>query len=192
MIYIGIDPGVSGGIAFIDEAGNVLHSVKMPRTEADLLGVLRIGFVEGRLDGLLPRPSKAMIERVHSFPGQGHSGAFTFGRNYGALLMALTAVCIPFDLVSPRTWQQALGCLSGGDKNVTKRRAQQLFPLVPATHAIADALLLAEYCRRLHRGMLHARAPEGGPNGKAKGRRQTREDKRREQSATYSREEYGR
>ena len=38
---------------------------------------------------------------------------------------------------------------SKGDKNVTKRRAQELFPGARVTHAVADALLLAEYCRRL-------------------------------------------
>ena len=33
------------------------------------------------------------------------------------------------------------------DKNVTKNRAQQLWPTIKVTHAIADALLLGEYCR---------------------------------------------
>ena len=74
--------------------------------------------------------------------------AFTFGRGYGALLMALTAARIPFDVVQPAKWQQGLGCRSGGDKHVTKRRAQQLFPSVTVTHALADALLIAEFCRR--------------------------------------------
>jgi hypothetical protein len=39
--------------------------------------------------------------------------------------------------------------MSKGDKNVTKRRAQQLFPQLKVTHAIADALLIAEYGRRV-------------------------------------------
>jgi hypothetical protein len=38
--------------------------------------------------------------------------------------------------------------LSKGDKNVTKRKAQELFPSLKITHATADALLIAEYLRR--------------------------------------------
>jgi hypothetical protein len=38
--------------------------------------------------------------------------------------------------------------MSAGNKNVTKTRAAQLFPGVKMTHAIADALLIAEYGRR--------------------------------------------
>ncbi len=44
-------------------------------------------------------------------------------------------------------WQKEMGCLTKGDKNVTKRRAQELFPTLKITHAIADALLIAEYGR---------------------------------------------
>jgi hypothetical protein len=42
-----------------------------------------------------------------------------------------------------------MSCLTKGDKNVTKSRAQELFPEVKVTHAIADALLIAEYGRRI-------------------------------------------
>lgn len=56
---------------------------------------------------------------------------------------------IPFDEVAPVKWQTAMQCRTGGDKNISKRRASELFPGVRLTHAIADALLLAEYARRL-------------------------------------------
>lgn len=42
-------------------------------------------------------------------------------------------------------------------KNLTKARAQQLWPEYPRiTHAIADALLIAEFCRRVHCPMKEA------------------------------------
>jgi hypothetical protein len=56
---------------------------------------------------------------------------------------------IPFEEVSPVKWQKVMGCLSKGDKNVTKAAAQRLFPDIKITHAIADALLIAEYGRRI-------------------------------------------
>jgi hypothetical protein len=42
-----------------------------------------------------------------------------------------------------------MGCLTGGDKNVSKNRALELFPEVDEvkkiTHATADALLIGKY-----------------------------------------------
>ena len=86
---------------------------------------------------------------VHSSPQMGVRSAFTFGQSFGMAEMLLTCLGIPFERGRPQVWQRSLGCLTGGDKNVTKRRAQQLFPGVRITHANADALLIAEYGRRL-------------------------------------------
>ena len=73
------------------------------------------------------------------------------GRGVGMLETALIASGIPFDRARAVKWQTALGCRSGGDKNVTKACAQRLFPGKKITHEIADALLLAEYCKRTFR-----------------------------------------
>jgi crossover junction endodeoxyribonuclease RuvC len=83
-------------------------------------------------------------------PKQGVSSTFKFGVNYGFLRGMLTAHKIPFEEVTPQKWQKAMGCLSKGNKNVTKAKAQQLFPNLKITHKVADALLIAEYCRRTH------------------------------------------
>lgn len=142
MLFAGLDPGVLGGIAIIDSTGVVVRVTQMPQTDRAILDVLT-GFPPER------SISRACIELVHSRPGMSVRAMFTFGRGYGALQMALAALRIPYEEVTPRRWQGALGCLTGGDKNVSKARAQQLFPSIKCTHAIADALLIAEYCRRL-------------------------------------------
>lgn len=157
MIYIGVDPGVGGGIAAIVKSGGILDTFKMPTTDRELLTILKRLERRSSVEG----PAFGMLERVHSMPGQGHSGAFTFGKNVGALQMAMTAADIPFDLVSPIKWQNAMSCRTGGDKNVSKRRAEQLFPKWTITHAIADALLLAEYARRLDRQPVKSRRNRG-------------------------------
>ena len=151
MIYIGIDPGVSGGIAALDETGLPLNVQKMPETEQDTLELFRwvVALCERSGDKARPR---AVLERVHSMPSQGHNGAFTFGKGYGGLRMALVACEIPFNEATPQTWQRTMQCLTKGQKNVSKRRAQELFPGVKCTHAISDALLIAEFCRRQERG----------------------------------------
>ena len=138
MNYIGIDPGKSGGIAIITP-GCVAYAHKMPETDRDLLDLLS----EFSADD-----NRAVLEQVHAMPGQGVTSTFTFGRGYGKLEMALCAALIPFETVTPQKWQKLMGCLTKGDKNVSKAAAQRLFPHLKVTHAIADALLIAEYCRR--------------------------------------------
>jgi crossover junction endodeoxyribonuclease RuvC len=90
----------------------------------------------------------AYLEQVHSSPQMGVVSSFTFGNGFGRLEMALTAAEIPFERVRPQVWQRAMGCMTKGDKNVSKRKAQELFPNIKVNHAIADALLIATYGTR--------------------------------------------
>jgi hypothetical protein len=93
---------------------------------------------------------KAYIEGVNAMPGQGVVSTFKFGMNYGLWQGILVALKIPFERVYPLKWQTAMSCRTGGNKNISKARAQELFPRIKVTHAIADALLIAEYGRRLY------------------------------------------
>jgi|SRR5688572_5597639 len=151
MIAIGIDPGASGGIAVIDGYEHVTRVYAMPQTESDTWGLVS---ELARWPGEL----RAVIERVHAFPGQGVSSSFTFGRNYGFLRACLIAAQVPFEEVFPRTWQTALGCMNSKKlaKPAHKRKlrgvAQQLFPAVDVTLKTCDALLLAEFLRRRENG----------------------------------------
>jgi hypothetical protein len=138
-IYIGIDPGIGGGIAFIPEYGTS-WAIKMPETDLEILVQLN----EARSIG----DPVAMLEAVSAMPGQGVTSCFTFGEGYGKLQMALAASEIPYDRVRPQKWQKDLQCLTKGDKNVSKRKAQELFPSTKCTHAVSDALLIATYCKR--------------------------------------------
>jgi hypothetical protein len=146
MIFIGIDPGKSGGIVALGEDGTVEAFTPMPETDADVYDFLRS----------CGQSARAALEFVRSSPQMGVTSAFTFGRGYGALRMALYAAGIPYDEVLPRTWQKALGIVYPSKspdrvkKGITKARAQELFPRFPRmTHALADAFLLAEYARRM-------------------------------------------
>lgn len=135
MIIGGIDPGINGGIAI--SSGDNMYAYKMPETEKDICELI------------LTYPLKAIfLESVHSMPGQGVASSFKFGRGYGFLRGIITALEIPLHDVSPQKWQKFIGCLTKGDKNVSKQKAQQLFPKLKITHATADAILIAEYGRR--------------------------------------------
>ena len=138
---IGVDPGNSGALVAVSITGRVQELRSKDATERDVMDFLRPLANEG---------ASAVIERVSSSPQMGVVSAFTFGRSYGFLRGALIGVRIPFVEVTPQKWQKALGCMSKGDKNVTKAKAQQLYPNEKITHATADALLLATYCRQNH------------------------------------------
>lgn len=148
---LGIDPGASGGLALLGDGQ--ARAFKLPETERDTVDLLRSLIVPGL---------HAYIERVSSSPQMGVRSAFTFGHGVGGLRMALIALGIPFESVTPQKWQKAMGCLTGGDKNVSKRRAQELYPALRITHATADALLIATYGLRLagHRLPSEIPAPE--------------------------------
>ena len=139
MTAIGIDPGKNGAIAWISESGPCVE--KMPDTIKDLWDLIQ--------DIHFERDCRAYVEVVHSSPQMGVTSAFTFGNGFGHLEMALTAAGIPFERVRPQLWQKSMGCMTRGDKNVSKRKAQELFPDIKVTHATADALLIADYGRRL-------------------------------------------
>jgi hypothetical protein len=149
-MWLGIDPGASGGIAVLS-LEHVLTTWKMPETEHDISNVF------ASIRGLI---SFAMIESVHSLPKQGVSSTFAFGRNYGFLRGMLVGHKIPFEDVTPGKWQAALRVRAIKDeaktdhKNRLKGLAQQLFPHHHMTHAIADASLIVEYVYRVRKGII--------------------------------------
>lgn len=161
-VYIGIDPGSSGGLACL--AGRSTISGTMPETEADIYEWI----LSLKAPPWHDSERFAVIEKVGGFiqgvPAPG-SAMFKFGVSYGGLRMALIACGIPFEEVTPQKWQKALG-ISPRDnkgnesksafKNRLKAKAQQLFPGEKITLAVADALLIAEYCRRVRSGTLAA------------------------------------
>lgn len=149
--YLGIDPGMGGGLAVL--CGDKVSLTPMPRTDQDI-----IAWLESH-SWLTENLNYGVIEQVHSMPAQGVSSTFKFGMSYGALRMCLIALQIPFETVSPQKWQKTVGISSRkkegrtDHKNRLKARAQELFPKEKITLATADALLLAYYCRLLQRGV---------------------------------------
>lgn len=141
MTIIGIDPGKNGGIAWIRDGYPCVE--KMPDGPCDIRDLFREIVRE---DAMVV----AFCEKVHSSPQMGVVSAFTFGYGLGVLHGLLAALEIPLIQVQPQKWQKEMGCLTKGDKNVSKRRAQELFPALKITHATADALLIAQYGRRLN------------------------------------------
>lgn len=141
--YIGIDPGVKGAVARIILPGWETDVWPMPETPADLAVLLR-----GEKEWL----EMVVVERVAAFGRKNQSergGAmqtFGLGRSFGRIEGILATLGVRHVTVLPQAWQKAIGCQTGGDKHVSKARAQEFFPGVHVTLQNADALLIARYC----------------------------------------------
>lgn len=142
MLIIGIDPGVSGGVGFVMPGETTIRYVhKMPDTDADFAALLTSECVgESHV--------KAYLEKVGGFiAGKPRTGSsmFKFGQSYGFIRGVLAGLKIPYEEVAPNTWMKAMQCQTGGDKKISKAKAQQLFPSLAITNQTADAILIAEY-----------------------------------------------
>jgi len=162
-LYLGIDPGKKGGLAIIGNSNTDLVYMPMPGTERDLWNFMGIYVGDGS-------NIRAVIEKVHSMPSQSAQSGFTFGRGYGSVRMAMIAKKVSFDEIDPRAWMKALkipprkaGLNQDQWKQVLRGIAQQWYPNLPIWEergskgrqlAVADAILLATYCKRKHEGTL--------------------------------------
>ena len=146
MLYLGIDPGASGAAAFIADDGRIFRIIEWKKhTPDETANLLRQAEQKSR------EYIVACIEKVHSMPGQGVRSVFSFGENFGWWHGLLAGLGIPLAAnPSPQRWQKDMGCLSKGDKNVTKAAAHRLWPkdVKALTHGTADACLLGEWLRR--------------------------------------------
>ena len=145
-MYIGIDPGNSGGICAITKDHTICY--KCPGTIADMSDLLDSIIVDHRPIGI--------IEAVHSMPGNSGRSMFTFGTNYGMWLGLLAAYNIPYTQVTPSKWIRSYGTMPKDKtprKNHLKHLAQQRYPDIHITLATADAVLIAHYCMVLHQSL---------------------------------------
>jgi hypothetical protein len=123
---LGIDPGLSGAIAFyFPSALDRVAAEDMPAAA----GMVDSATLAARIRQL--RPDLAVVERVASRPGQGVASTFKFGAAYGAILGILGALQIRTVLVTPTTWKRHFGLDS--DKEKSRALALRTFAKSPGT-----------------------------------------------------------
>jgi hypothetical protein len=173
-IIIGIDPGLSGGIAVLNGYHGPV-SVEPIRTQKSKSGRLEYN-IHGIVSGLRPgseeirRRVRAFVEKVGPMPPMiaraggrmavAGGGLANYQRGRASMLFEalLAALGIEYHLVGPKQWQDEMLPLRGGDTGERSIiAARKLFPDVSlfatarsrkASDGLADALLLAEFGRR--------------------------------------------
>lgn len=157
-VACGIDPGISGALAFLDERANRIVAVyDMPllqgdrRTEVDFLALVAI--VERH------SPRVAVTEDVWGVAGCGAKSSFNFGAAYGCLVGAFAYMRRPpLERVRPQVWQGTMFPRAGlvekhDSKDASRFTAAYLYPDAPTIrgrgrtpdHNRCDAVLIAAY-----------------------------------------------
>lgn len=155
MIFLGFDPGLSGGVASIDDEGRIEAHV-MPVAGGELDPRALGAWVWG---AVLRHDCQAVacVEKVGAMPKQGLSSTFKFGKGYGTVLGVLGALGIRTELVTPQAWKRVV--LAGTDhgKDAAVAWCARAYPGVNLMRTprctsphdgIADAVCIAEYGRR--------------------------------------------
>lgn len=151
-IFLGIDPGLSGALAFYNVDEDNLILIDMPTVE-----VTRNGKNKREVSAALVADAvagkgvtHAFMERVSAMPGQGVSSMFSFGRSSGIVEGVLAAYEIPTTLVTPQVWMKKMDVRSG--KDGSRERAMQILPAYSDLFARkkddgrSDAALIAVFC----------------------------------------------
>lgn len=142
----GIDPGLTGAIAFISESSSV-DVFDYPGNPSGAAQIIKDWCMNHSIRMLV-------LERVSAMPKQGVSSVFKLGHNYGCWDGILSSLDVPYLVEPPRVWQKGLIRKTDGadPKSRSLTVARRLFPKAPLGlkkhHNRADALLMAYYARR--------------------------------------------
>jgi hypothetical protein len=127
---IGIDIGSKGALARLSPAGELLEIEDMP--------ILRDG-PANRPNVNAPLLAKivyrwqattAFVEFVSARPGEGPTGAFSFGRSKGVIEGVCAAAGLPVAFLTPPVWKRAVGIPPGKDgaKDAARSEAIRRWP----------------------------------------------------------------
>ena len=155
MLIIGIDPGISGSICFLDN-GKILDAIEMPimtdgkKNKKQVNGSQVYNEVTKRIKQFEKNQIRVVIEHVSAMPGQGVTSMFNFGQSFGILKGICTAMQLPMYFVRPTKWKKYFNLLNS-EKDASRTRAIEIFPYFSSQLSRkkdsnkADAILIASF-----------------------------------------------
>ncbi len=155
MRIIGIDPGLSGGIAILDDL-KIFDIYDMPimsegkknknqLNSAQLVNIIR--------KNLIPNGDTFLIvEQVSAMPGQGVTSMFNFGQTFGSIKGICAALNLPIFFVRPAKWKKHFDLINSS-KDASRTKVIEMYPSISPRLSKkkdvnkADAILIARYFR---------------------------------------------
>ena len=155
MIIIGIDPGLSGAIAILDDK-KVLSIFEMPvmaegkknkrqLNSAQLVNIIRENIKKNE-------EAVVVVEQVNAMPGQGVTSMFNFGQTFGAIKGVCAALELPIFFVRPSKWKKHFELINAS-KDSSRTKVIEMYPSISSRLTKkkdvnkADAILIARYFR---------------------------------------------
>jgi len=153
MIVVGIDPGLNGAIAVLQDK-KVLSITDMPvmadgkknkrqLNNAQLAEILRKNTSEGDEISIV-------VEQVNAMPGQGVTSMFNFGQTFGAIKGVCAALQLPIFFVRPSKWKKYFELINSS-KDSSRTKAIEMYPNLSDQLAKkkdvnkSDAILIARF-----------------------------------------------
>lgn len=171
MIYIGIDNGLSGAVAGIDTSDYTVERDGQAVAVSRDAWTKPLPVVNKALDcstfaNLIRNESElgtlvAMVERPAIIQKTGRMSILRTGTCFGQIIGVLATLQVPYEIVMASQWKRSVLAGTDRSKQAAIAKAQSLFPGArlhrtlksrKPDHNLAEALLIAEYCRRIHSG----------------------------------------
>jgi len=152
-IVIGIDPGVSGALAFLFTGGPCSDGVEVADMPTIEVRGKRYVCPHGLRSAIAEHDpmtiAGVVLEHVQGVQGTGATSAFSFGRSFGVVEGVVAGLGLPLTLVRPQVWTKALNV--SRDKGAHRQAAANLWPAQAQLFARvkddgrADAALLCHW-----------------------------------------------
>ena len=155
MLIIGIDPGLSGSICFLQD-GVINDVIEMPtmvdgkKNKKQVNGSQIFNEISEKIKKIDKKNIKVVIEHVTAMPGQGVTSMFNFGQSFGILKGICSAMQLPVYFVRPAKWKKYFNLINS-EKDASRTRAIEIFPYYSAKLSKkkdsnkADAILIASF-----------------------------------------------
>ena len=130
MKIIGIDPGLSGAIAIL-ENNKVLNIFEIPvmsegkKNKRQLNSALLVKLIK---DNISEKDEvSVVVEQVNAMPGQGVTSMFNFGQTFGAIKGICAALNLPIFFVRPSKWKKHFELINSS-KDSSRTKAIEMYP----------------------------------------------------------------
>ncbi len=153
MRIIGIDPGLSGGIAIL-ENNKVKEMFDMPvmsdgkKNKRQLNSALLVQLVRDNIKDI--EDTVMVVEQVNAMPGQGVTSMFNFGQSFGAIKGICAALGLPIFFVRPAKWKKHFELINSS-KDASRTKVIEMYPYIAEKLSKkkdvnkSDAILIARY-----------------------------------------------
>ncbi len=153
MKIVGIDPGLSGGIAIL-ENNKVLKLFDMPvmaegkKNKKQLNSAQLVDIIKDNISS--EEDIAIVVEQVNAMPGQGVTSMFNFGQTFGAIKGVCAALNLPIFFVRPSKWKKYFELINSS-KDSSRTKVIEMYPSLSNQLAKkkdvnkSDAILIARY-----------------------------------------------